>query len=201
VPNTFTPVAPIRVPLPPTGDDFLHELKWDGWRGVAVVGTGAPRLYGKQQRHLSRFDALATEICSALSGRAAVLDGEIVCLGGDGRPDFAALMARRGVPVYAAFDLLALDGRDLRSVPLLERKRWLEKVLGVSRTVRYVSHVRGSGREFFAATCRLDLEGIVSKPLASTYVCDPSPWRKVLNPRYSQKTDTRFELFHSRQTA
>jgi putative transposase len=118
-----------------------------------------------------------------------------------GRPDFAALMSRRGKPVYAAFDLLALDGEDLRSVPLLERKARLEDVMRPSRTVRYVPHVRGNGREFFAAVCRLDLEGVISKPADSSYTCEPSPWRKVLNPRYSQKTEARFELFDRRRSS
>lgn len=102
-------------------------------------------------------------------------------------------MSRRGTPVYAALELLALDGEDLRLLPLVERKRRLEGVLKVGRTVRYVSHVRGSGREFFAAACRLDLEGIVSKPADSPYA--GTPWRKVLNPAYSQTTEERFALF------
>jgi bifunctional non-homologous end joining protein LigD len=129
-----------------------------------------------------------------------VLDGEVACLDEGGRPNFGALMAARGTPVYAAFDLLGLDGEEMRGLPLIERKRRLEELLRVSRTVRFVSHVRSSGREFFAAACRLDLEGIVSKPAASRYVCEPSPWRKTLNPAYSQKTASRFELFgHSRE--
>jgi bifunctional non-homologous end joining protein LigD len=106
-------------------------------------------------------------------------------------------MSRRGTPVFAAFDLMALDGEDLRARPLKQRKQILEEALRTSRTVRYVSHVDGSGREFYAAACRLDLEGIVSKPADSLYVCQPSPWRKTLNPAYSQKTEQRFELFRA----
>ena len=119
----------------------------------------------------------------------------MVCLDADGRPNFAALMSRRGALAYMAFDLLLLDDVDLRELPLVDRKRRLRRLLRESQSVRYVSHVRTSGRAFFEAACRLDLEGIVSKPAAAPYVCEPSPWRKVLNPTYSQKTERRFELF------
>jgi len=187
------PIAPVRVPLPPTGPDYLHELKWDGFRGVAIVGSSQPAIYSKRQLHFPRFASLAADIAKAVKGRSAVLDGEVVCLDAEGRPNFAWLMSRQGTPVYAAFDLLALDGEDLRALPLIEREARLEEVLKVSRTIRYVSHVRGSGREFFDAACRLDLEGIVSKPIDSPYT--GAPWRKVLNPSYSQKTEERFARF------
>ena len=115
-----------------------------------------------------------------------MLDGELVCLDAHGRPDFGALMARRRNPVYMAFDLLALDGFDLRALALVERKRRLRRLLRESLLVRYVPHVRRSGSAFFEAAYRLDLEGIVSKPGASPYVCQPRSWRKTLNPTYSQ---------------
>jgi bifunctional non-homologous end joining protein LigD len=189
----FQPIAPVRVPLPPSGPEYLHELKWDGFRGVAIVGSGPAAIYSKRQQYLPRFAPMAADIAKALRGRSAILDGEVVCLDAEGHPNFASLMSRHGTPVYAAFALLVFDGEDLRELPLIERKARLEEALKVGRTVRYVSHVVGSGREFFDAACRLDLEGIVSKPLDSAYA--GSPWRKVLNPSYSQKSEARFALF------
>lgn len=113
---------------------------------------GEPATFSKNHRHFTRFGVLAREVRRAVRGRRAVLDGEIVCINDEGRADFAALMTRRGTPVYAAFDLLGLDGEDLRELPLIERKRRLAILLRQSRTVRYVSHVRGSGRELMG--CR-----------------------------------------------
>jgi bifunctional non-homologous end joining protein LigD len=98
--------------------------------------------------------------------------------------------------VYVAFDLLALDGNDLRALPLLERKRRLRRLIRhEGLALRYVPHVRCDGADFFRAACALDLEGIVSKPADSPYLSEPSPWRKTLNPAYSQKSEVRGELF------
>ena len=189
------PIAPVRVPLPPLGREYVHELKWDGFRGLTVTGSDPPIIYSKRLHPLSRFAGLARTVHEAVRGRAAVLDGEVVCLEANGRPNFAALMSRRATPVYMAFDMLMLDAVDLRGLPLDERKRRLRRLLRDSQAVRYVPHARTSGRAFFDAARRLDLEGIVSKPAGSPYVCEPSPWRKTLNPAYTQKTERRFELF------
>ena len=176
--------------------------QWDGPReqaarcGVVSIGNGETGLYSKRGHRFARFAQLGRVVAAALCDRAAVLDGEIVCLDANGRPDFAALMTRRGTPVYAAFDLLALDGQDLRALPLLERKRRLRRLIRHDGPVlRYVPHVRADGVDFFQAACALDLEGIVSKPADSLYVSEPSRRQKTLNAGYSQKTDARFELF------
>jgi bifunctional non-homologous end joining protein LigD len=76
----FLPIAPVRVPIPPAGSDYIHELKWDGFRGVAVVGCDPPAIYSKRQRHFAQFAAVAADVARALRGRSAVLDGEVVCL-------------------------------------------------------------------------------------------------------------------------
>jgi bifunctional non-homologous end joining protein LigD len=198
-PDSIQPTAPIRVPVPVHDRAYVHELKWDGFRGVVCVGDGAQGVYSKNRHRFTRFDPLVAAIASALSGRSAILDGEIVCVDANGRPDFAALMSRRGMPVYAAFDLLALDGQDLRALPLLERKRRLRRLIRHDGPeLRYAPHVRCDGADFFQAACALDLEGIVSKPADSPYVSQPSPWRKTLNPAYGQKTEARGELFTRR---
>ena len=126
-----------------------------------------------------------------------MLDGEIACLDAQGRPDFAALMRRQQLPVFFAFDVLALDGDDLRLLPLLEGKRRLRRLLRRDHpAVHYVPHVRGAAPAFFEAACRMDLEGVVCKPLNSVYcAAAASPWRNVLNPQYSQRSDERTALF------
>jgi bifunctional non-homologous end joining protein LigD len=98
-----------------------------------------------------------------LAGRSAILDGEIVHPGPDGRPLFYELMRRRGPFCFYAFDLLWLDGRDLRSLMLSERKTLLRKLLPrQAHAARYVEHV-ASGTDLFRLICERDMEGIVAK--------------------------------------
>jgi bifunctional non-homologous end joining protein LigD len=126
-----------------------------------------------------------------------VIDGEIVCLDAAGASDFYALMFNRQAPVFCAFDLLAVDGQDLRSLPLLERKRRLRLAMPRRDShLRYCDHVRSRGREFFALACQHDLEGIVAKWKHGTYQTDgeSTSWLKIKNPEYSQ-AEGRPELF------
>src|SRR5687768_5360257 len=97
--------------------------------------------------------------------------GEIVALDKDGRATFADLFYRRKEPHFCAFDLLSLDGSDLRGLPLLDRKRRLKKLVGRKKrsSLLYVDHVVGSGVGLFKACCGMDLEGIVAKPASSLY--------------------------------
>jgi bifunctional non-homologous end joining protein LigD len=127
----------------------------------------------------------------------AVLDGEIVKLDEHGRPIFVDLMRRRGPLQFVAFDVLALNGMDVRKLPLVERKRLLRAIVPKrSSSILRAQHVEGRGRDLFAAVRSQDLEGIVAKRKRSTY--DPtSPlavWAKIKNADYSQARD-RHELF------
>src|SRR5215467_5749211 len=98
-----------------------------------------------------------------MPARRRGLDGEVVCLDPDGRPDFRALLYRRAEPFFYAFDVLWLEG-DVRDRPLMERKKLLRKLLGRRRgVVPYLDHVVGRGRDLFAAICEQDMEGIVAK--------------------------------------
>jgi bifunctional non-homologous end joining protein LigD len=126
-----------------------------------------------------------------------VLDGELVCLRADGRPNFMALLGRQAPAYFCAFDLLALDGEDLRDRPLLERKRRLRRIVPRrSDRLRYVDHIRGRGVDLFRLACERDLEGIVAKwaPRAYRLVGRVSPWVKIKNRDYTQARD-RHELF------
>ena len=127
----------------------------------------------------------------------AVIDGEIVVLDGDGRPRFYDLLRRRGEPVFYAFDLLSLDGRDLCDHPLVERKRILEDVVRGQARILYARHHDGRGRELFRLVCEQDLEGVVAKLKRGAY---GEGWFKIRNPLYSQYEGRR-ELFQRKRAA
>ena len=128
----------------------------------------------------------------------AVLDGEIVCLDENGRPQFYDVLRRRGDPVFYAFDLLWLDGEDLRTRPLLERKRLLHEIVPPQPSVLlYASHIDRNGVDFFRLACEQDLEGIVAKLKGGAY---GEGWYKIRNPHYSQYEGRR-ELFEKRARA
>ena len=105
-------------------------------------------------------------------------------LDSEGRSIFADLMMGRGEPSYCAFDLVWLNGRDLRHKPLVERKRLLHELVPQDHPrLLYMSHLDSGGTQFFELVCRKDLEGIVCKPKKSPY---PFTWIKVKNPAYTQ---------------
>ena len=107
--------------------DFIFEPKLDGFRAVAYVEGGTCRLVSRNRNAFKTFAPLAQAIAGDLAGRSAILAGEIVRPGSDGRPMFYELMRRRGPFYFYAFDLLWLDGTDLRDRPLSEQKRLLRK--------------------------------------------------------------------------
>jgi bifunctional non-homologous end joining protein LigD len=175
----FTPakLAPLRAPF----DDrhFLFELKYDGWRAVAHVGPGECQLVSRQGKLHQSFPKLCRSL--ALLNRSAVLDGEIVVLDDTGRPHLHDLQQRRGDPILCVFDCLWLDGVDLRTLPLIERKRQLECLVRGHRRILFAGHVEGQGRELFRIACEHNLEGVVAKRKDGAYGRD---WFKIRNPGY-----------------
>jgi bifunctional non-homologous end joining protein LigD len=130
-----------------------------------------------------------------------VLDGEIVCLDDDGRPNFHKLLFRRDWPLFFAFDVLSINGEDLTAAPLLERKRRLRKLMPrIESRLQYVDHVKARGRDLFREVCRRDFEGIVAKCTQAVYSTDGvrTSWIKIKNPTYSQMVG-RHELFAQRR--
>ena len=136
------------------------------------------------------FPRLTESIARALSSRSAVLDGEIVeivCLDRRGKPQFLDLFARRGEPVFVAFDLLRLDGEDLRYVPPMERKAKLRALVSSkSESLMYCDHVETHGEKLFKLACKRDLEGIVAKRKYDPYIEGQAQWIKIRNTSYSQ---------------
>jgi len=146
----------------------------------------------------SAFDALCVSLAAALPVGEAILDGEIVHLGSDGRPRFYPLLRRRGDPRFYTFDLLWLDGQDLRALPLIERKRLLRSIVAQEPTsVLYADHVEGTGVDLFRLVCEQDLEGIVAKLKTGLYTPEATTWVKIKNRGYSQ-AEARRELFERR---
>lgn len=120
-------------------------------------------LVSRKGNEFRSFPRLTESIARALSSRSAVLDGEIVCLDRRGKPQFLDLFARRGEPVFVAFDLLRLDGEDLRYVPPMERKAKLRALVSSkSESLMYCDHVETHGEKLFKLACKRDLEGIVA---------------------------------------
>jgi DNA ligase D len=160
----------------PEGDDWMYELKYDGYRIVAYIESGGVRLITRGGNdYTMRFSGVATALADWADGRAMVLDGEMAVTDTAGKTDFGALQNYIKKPqgqnlVYIIFDLLALDGKDLRGNTLTERKAILETLLtDAPKKLCYSRHVIGGGRESFNAACELGMEGIVGKKAESVY--------------------------------
>jgi bifunctional non-homologous end joining protein LigD len=176
LPRRAAPQLATLVTAPPEGDDWLHEIKLDGYRLLCRLERGKARLVSRNGHDWTdRFPALA-EAVAALPTDAALLDGEAVVFDARGRSDFQALQGSLGRDRpdlhLTLFDCLCLGGFDLRDAPLVERKRALRHLVAgapARSRVRYSDHVVGRGAEFFEAACRSGVEGIVSKRVDAPY--------------------------------
>lgn len=196
------PIRPTWRKEPFDAPDWLFDLKYDGFRGLCYVEQGRGRFISRNGNVLSRCDALGDQVAAALDVEEAILDGEVIAADETGRPQFYDLLRGTRERAYVAFDVLWLDGADLRSLSLDERRQRLADILPkVSPIVSEALSVRGRGRELFELMRANDLEGIVAKRLSDPY--DPRVrWLKIKNPDYSQK-EGRGELFNgsSKRTA
>jgi len=193
------PINPTRIAQPFDHLDWIFELKHDGFRALAYVEDGTCRLISRKQIIYKSFGALAAALAD-LPVANAILDGELVCLGADGRSQFIELMRkRRREAVFYAFDLLWHDGEDLRPLPLVERKRRLRRLVRSHDRLLFAEQIQGKGVELFQAICARDIEGIVAKHRLGPYVARPVTWFKVLNENYSQRRG-RLEMFDKFRT-
>lgn len=164
--HRIQPINPSRIAAPLDDPDFIAELKHDGFRALAYIESGAARLISRKQIvYKSKPFVSLCALLAQLPVRDAILDGELVCLDADGRSQFMDLMRRRRRRdvCYYAFDLLWLNGIDLRQLPLLDRKAELRKLVHGKRGILYADHLRGGAVELFQQCCASDLEGIVLK--------------------------------------
>jgi bifunctional non-homologous end joining protein LigD len=198
------PLALGRLPDAFDHEDWLFELKHDGFRAVAYLEADDCRLVSRTRHVYRQFDELRKSLTRELLAEDAIIDGEVVCLDQQGRPVFDDLFRRRGTPCYVAFDLMWLDGEDLRELPLVERKKRLRGVIPKrSSCVLYLDHVEARGQDLFRLVCERDLEGAVAKLKRAPYraLGVRSPWQKIKNPAYSQSQGRheQFERFQERR--
>jgi bifunctional non-homologous end joining protein LigD len=180
------PCIPTRAYRVPSGPGWVHEVKHDGYRLQVRREGEAVRLFTRRGYDwTNRYPAIATA-AAAIKASSFVLDGEAVVCGPHGISVFEALHRRGTVreAVLQAFDVLELDGGDLRPLPLGERKAHLAKLLRRPPVgIELNAHTDADGATVFSHACQMGLEGIVSKRLAAPYRSGPSrDWVKVKNP-------------------
>lgn len=186
MPPRIEPMLATLTSKPFSDPKWLFEIKWDGYRVQAVVADGTVRLWTRNLKDAETYFPRLLAPPTWIGARQAIVDGEVVALDDEGRPDFGLLQERlgdRSAPglVFQAFDLLYLDGRSLLDVALEDRKRLLKSVLRTHPRVRFAAHVDGEGRAFYQAAEAQQLEGMIAKLRRSRY--EPgrrsSAWLKV----------------------
>ncbi|HEV2005782.1 MAG TPA: DNA ligase D [Candidatus Limnocylindrales bacterium] len=175
MPSFIEPMAATLTDRAFDDEDWLFEVKWDGYRIEAVVRNGSAKTFTRHGKDGETYFPKLLSPATWLDATEAIVDGEVVALGEDGLPSFSLLQELTGTQsahlVYQAFDLLYLDGRSLLNVPLEDRKHLLKMVLrGGDRRVRYADHVVGEGKAFMDAASKQDLEGIIAKHRTSPYL-------------------------------
>jgi bifunctional non-homologous end joining protein LigD len=178
LPRRFAPQLATLVERPPPGPEWLHEMKYDGYRVLCRVEDGHARLYSRNGNDLTRRMAAIARAIERLPGLVdGWLDGEVVALSADGRTSFPALQAalsdaRDQDLIYYLFDLPYWNGRDLRAEALAARKQRLATLLSAQTAgeqLRVSDHVRGKGDVFYQQACAFGLEGVVSKRVDAPY--------------------------------
>jgi bifunctional non-homologous end joining protein LigD len=183
MPSSIQPMLASVIEKPFDDPAWLFEIKWDGYRAIAFIESDKVRLVSRNQNDLTPRYPELRELPKFLHAKNAILDGEVVVLDEQGRSSFSLMQQRTGIrahgrqatprselPVlYYAFDLLYLDGYDLRQVALEERKRVLKEVLTPGEIVRYSDDFAGQGVALFDAAKEKGLEGILAKHRGSTY--------------------------------
>jgi bifunctional non-homologous end joining protein LigD len=161
---------------PPSGDEWLHELKFDGYRMLCRIDRGRVSVWSRNGKDWTEKFLNVVEALKSLKVTSAILDGEIVIVDAQGRTSFQKLQRAMGKTTtsgfaYEVFDLIYLDGFSLTQTPLKHRKDLLKSLVrSNSRGVlRYSEHIQGSGDEFFKHACEYGIEGIVSKLADSPY--------------------------------
>ena len=184
-PGFIAPCLPIAAERCKNGPAWVHEIKHDGYRLIARRTDDRVRLYTRRGFNWADRYPRIVEALRSLPVRSIVIDGEAVVCGKDGKSDFDKLHSGThdaSVFLYG-FDLIELDGEDLRPAPLEQRKGKLEKLLARNDGMRFSEHLDGDGAIVFKHACKLGLEGIVSKRRDLPYRSGRCRgWIKVKNP-------------------
>ncbi|HEY5798713.1 MAG TPA: DNA ligase D [Burkholderiaceae bacterium] len=188
LPDFISPQLATLVDKAPDGGEWLVEIKFDGYRGVTRIEKGSAQMYTRAGNDWSAKWPALTAACAALPVQSAWLDGEVVALNDDGSVSFSDLqnMARKGMQArlaYYVFDLMYLNGVDLRGAPLADRKRLLQALLAQAPEggpLLYSDHMEGEAREAYAHACLHGIEGIVVKRADAPYLeARSKSWLKV----------------------
>src|SRR5947208_16442689 len=175
IPGFLQPCDPTLHERAPTGSEWVHEIKTDGYRAQVHIRHGKVTIYSRSGYDWTEQFAPVAKAAAKLKVRQAIIDGEATVLGSTGLPDFRALRRELGNPessrlLYHAFDLLYLEGTDLRPASLLDRKQALKSVLqNASSTLVYVDYLEADGGRVFEHACRMGLEGIIAKRVDAPY--------------------------------
>jgi bifunctional non-homologous end joining protein LigD len=165
--------------------DWLFEIKWDGYRAIASLNKGKVELVSRNNISLKKYTPIADALQELKMN--AVLDGEIVVLDEKGHASFQMLQQwtkeQKGFICYQVFDLLWYDGYDLTGLPLIERKKILQNILPKNEYIRYCDHVLERGKEMYALSEQLGIEGVIAKKINSTYTAGvrSKNWLKLKN--------------------
>ncbi len=172
MPHRIEPMLATLVKEPFDHPQWLFEVKWDGYRAMAEIQDGKVSLYTRNQISLNKKFFPITESLQKFRFEA-VLDGEIVVVDDQGRPDFQMLQnyqkSGNGYLLYYVFDILFFQGHDLTNLPLLRRKELLKKILPADKHIKFSDHVWNEGALFFKVVKEKGLEGIIAKHSQSTY--------------------------------
>lgn len=186
------PQLPRLVETPPESDDWIHEIKYDGYRTQVIIDWDGARAYTKTGIDwTSRYWPIVTA-AEALGARSAIIDGEVIAPTPNGAPDFRALRSAMAWNAerlaLVAFDLLHLDGKDLRALPTVERRAMLwDLVKPADGIIQFSEHVDGGGASFFQGVEKLGLEGMVSKRRGAPYRSGESDaWLKIKCYEFSE---------------
>ena len=176
MPEFISPQLATLQDKPPAGEQWLHELKFDGYRMLCHLNRGSVRFFSRNKKDwTNKFPHLGKAI-KEFPASAAILDGEVVAVDSKGRASFQKLQQAMKTGdagfIFHVFDLIYLDGYNLTRTPLLERKSLLESLFAsvpAKSPLRYSDHVEGNGAKFFKQACDYGIEGIVSKLADSPY--------------------------------
>lgn len=185
--NWITPMEPVSIPNVKQGNDFIHEIKWDGVRGMVYLEAGSMRIFTKKGNERTGFYPELNLLEKELGAGQVVLDGELVALDASGQPSFHNVLVRetvkskrnlqyylRNYPVkYMMFDILMSNGELLTNRYLSERKKILEQVVSpvvAASDTFYLSRAYDNGKELYEMMKQKNMEGIVSKKLSSFYL-------------------------------
>ncbi|CUI17796.1 putative ATP-dependent DNA ligase [Candidatus Protochlamydia naegleriophila] len=183
MPEAIKPMLATLVDEPFDNKDWIFEIKWDGYRTLAYIQKGDVSLLSRNNQSFNtRFSSLVKALRTIEMD--AVLDGEIVVLNEDKKPSFQLMQNyqrnQKGMLVYYVFDLLYLQGYDLRDMPLLQRKELLKKLLPKNSQILFCDHVTGKGKAFFQSVLKQGFEGIIAKNAQSVYASGRSRnWLKI----------------------